>query len=140
MNIERFADFSKFVEKEILPATKDLEKFDDPSRKHVQKLVYTNLVDRFDAMVDGAILDNCREGHLVAEAAKVLTKPITESDLLQLLMHSEDIQEALNNKLKDSLRNEVLRERHSRKLSTLFRVFQPDQECWNQPRVNISVG
>ena len=140
MNTNRFSDFSKFVEKEILPATTDLEKLDDSSRKHVQKLVYTNLVDRFDAMIDGAILDNCREEHLVAEAAKLLTSPITESDLLQLLMHSDNIQDALDIKLKDALRNAVLRERHSRKLSTLFRVFQPEQDYWNKPRVNISVG
>lgn len=140
MNTDRFADFSMFVDKEILPAANDIEKLDDSSRKHVQKLVYTNLVDRFDAMIDGALLDNCREEHLVSEATKVLTKPITESDLLQLLIHSDHVQDALDIKLKESLRNVVLRERHSRKLSTLFRVFQPDQECWNQPRVNISVG
>jgi len=140
MNTNRFSDFRKFVDKEILPANKDLEKLDDPSRKHLQKLVYTNLVDRFDAMIDGAILDNCREEYLVAEAAKLLNKPITEAELFQLLMHSDNIQDALDNKLKDALRNEVLRGRHSRKISTLFHVFQPDQECWNQPRVNISVG
>ena len=74
MNIDRFRNFSKFVDKEILPATQDLEKLDDANRKHVQKLVYTNLVDRFDSMIDGAILDNCREAALVEEAGKRLNK------------------------------------------------------------------
>lgn len=81
MNIDRLRNFSKFVDKEILPATQDLEKLDDANRKHVQKLVYTNLVDRFDSMIDGAILDNCREAALVEEAGKRLNKPITELDL-----------------------------------------------------------
>ena len=140
MNIDRLRNFSKFVDKEILPATQDLEKLDDANRKHVQKLVYTNLVDRFDSMIDGAILDNCREAALVEEAGKRLNKPITELDLLQLLMRSDDLQDALDSKLQDALREAALRARHSRKLSTLFSVLQPDQECWNTPRVNISTG
>lgn len=140
MNKSKFVDFNKFLEKEIIPATTDLEKLDDASRKHVQKLVYTNLVDRFDSMIDETILDNCREEYLVDEATKSLTQPIIESDLVRLLMHSDNIQTALGNKLKDSLRNSVLRDRHSKKLSTLFRVFQPQEDCWNRPRVNIAVG
>lgn len=55
-------------------------------------------------------------------------------------MRSDDLQDALDSKLQDALREAALRARHSRKLSTLFSVLQPDQECWNTPRVNISTG
>jgi len=140
METNRLSDFLKFIQKEILPATEDIGTLADANRKHVQKLVYTNLIDRFDSMIDGAILDNCREPFLVQEAAKRLTQPITESDLLQLLMQSNNIQDVVDTKLKDALREVVLRKRHSRKLSKLFKVLQPDQECWNIPRVNVSVG
>jgi hypothetical protein len=140
MNTQKLVDLKKFVQKEIIPATSDLGKLDDPSRKHLQKLVYTNLVDRFDSMIDGAILDNCREEYLVDEAAKSLTQPVTESDLIRLLMYSENIQVALDTKLTNSLRNSILRERHSKKLCTLFRVFKPQEDAWNRPRVNIADG
>ena len=60
MNTTRFEEFTEFVKEALLPATTDIGKLAEASRKHVQKLVYTNLVDRFDAMVDGALLDNCR--------------------------------------------------------------------------------
>lgn len=140
MNKKPLRDFKKFVNNEIAPATEDLESLDDTSRVHVQKLVYTNLVDRFDTMVDTAILENCREECLVEAASKDLTKPITESDLVRLLLHSDNLQDTLCLKLKDGLRNSVLRERHSKKILTLFQLLQPEVNCWSLPRVNISNG
>jgi hypothetical protein len=140
MNIEALEEFRIFVNREIVPATKDLEKLSDGNRKHVQKLVYTNLVDRFDSAVDSSLLKNCREEPLVTDAAKRLSQPITEADLLQLLLQGDTLQDALEAKLRASLRESVLRQRHSRKVSKLFEVLQPDQECWNTPRVNISAG
>jgi hypothetical protein len=140
MDTENFDDFLIFVEKELDPATTDLEHLADANRKHIQKLVYTNLVDRFDAMVDEAILGNFREEFLLNEALKSLSQPISESALVRLLMEAANIQAALDNRLQDSLRNSILRERHSKKLSTLFQVFQPEEDCWNKPRVNIADG
>src|SRR2546428_635295 len=116
MNTDKIKAFQKFVESEILPATAELKKLDDAQRRHLQKLVYTNLVDRFDSMVDGTILENCREESLIEKASKDLTQPITEADLLKLLLHSGNLQDALETKLKNGLRNTVLRERHSKKL------------------------
>ena len=88
MNTDCFDEFRKFVAKVLLPATKDIGKLADANRKHVQKLVYTNLVDRFDAMIDEAILENCRKEHLVGEAMKGMTQPVTEADMLRLLMEA----------------------------------------------------
>lgn len=140
MTADRFPDFRKFVDKELLPATRDLERLDDANRKHVQKLVYTNLVDRFDAMVDGAILENCRQEHLVSEALKGMTQPFTEADVLRLLMQGESVQDSIDARLKDVLTTAVLRQRHSKKLSTLFKVLKPEEDCWNKPRVNTATG
>jgi CBS domain-containing protein len=81
-------DFERFIGKEVKPAIADLGNLAEQQRIHVQKLVYTNLVDRFDTLVDSTLLDNCREGVLVEEAAKDLTGNITEADLVRLLMHA----------------------------------------------------
>lgn len=140
MQTKTIRDFQKFVNSEVTPAITDLGKLDDRHRIHVQKLVYTNLVDRFDTMVDSTILENCREDVLVDEATKDLTGAITESDLVRLLMHAETLQEALSTKLRNSLRNSVLRQRHSKKLQTLFKVIKPDVNCWSVPRVNPANG
>jgi len=140
MHTKTVKDFQSFVKSEVTPAIADLEKLDDKHRIHVQKLVYTNLVDRFDTMLDSTILDNCREESLVDEATKDLTSAITESDMVRLLLHGETLQEALNTKLKNALRNSALRQRHSRKLSTLFKVMKPELNCWTLPRVNPATG
>ncbi len=140
MKTQPLATFKAYVENEILPAAAELERLADKSRRHLQKLTYTNLVDRFDSLVDGMILDNCREQLLVTEASKNLTQQVTEADLLKLLLHTGTLQTALEAKLKDGLRNTVLRERHSKKLKVLFDVFGPDEGCWNLPRVNIATG
>jgi hypothetical protein len=140
MSTDCFDQFGKFVAKVLLPATKDVGKLADANRKHVQKLVYTNLVDRFDAMVDEAILENCRQEHLVKEAMKGMHQPVTEADVLRLLMEGKSIQDTIDVRLKDVLSIAVLRQRHSKKLATLFKVLKPSEECWNKPRVNTATG
>jgi hypothetical protein len=140
VKIDAIKDFQRFVNKEVLPAIADLGKLSEAQRIHVQKLVYTNLVDRFDTLVDTSILDNCREDFLVEEASKDLTGSITEADLVRLLMNAATLQDALNNKLKGALRNSVIRQRHSRKLETLFKVFLPEMKNLNKPRVNPATG
>jgi aminopeptidase N len=140
MNTEPISEFQRYLEKEVLPATTDLEKLEDANRKHVQKLIYTNLVDRFDSTIDSTLLKNCRTDYLSAEATKNMTQQITEADLLSLLMRSDDLQSAIDEKLKAALRNSVLRQRHSRKLAALFATFEAENNHWNQPRVNINTG
>ena len=138
-------NFEKFVKNEITLAVKELkmlgdqDQIEDQSRIHVQRLVFANLVDRFDTMIDLSILENCREEHLADKALKNLTDPITESGLLRFLMGSDNLKNAINLKVKDGLRNSVLRERHSKKLNTLFTVFRPDVECF-APKVDVTTG
>lgn len=140
MKTETIKDFQRFVIKEVLPAIADLGKLSEAQRIHVQKLVYTNLVDRFDTLVDTTILTNCREDILVEEASKDLRGSITEADLVRLLMNSATLQDALDSKLQGALRNSVLRQRHSKKLETLFRVFAPELKATGKPRVNPATG
>lgn len=140
MKIERVKEFRRFVEKQLGPAADDLEGLEDNSRKHIQKLVYTNLVDRFDSMIDHVLLDNCREEKLVDQAFKGLTQAVTEADLLKLLLQGDDLQTALDTRLKDSLRLSVLRDRHSRKLSKLFDLCEGVTGHERAPRVNPNNG
>ena len=140
MELGRIRDFTKFLDKELAPAVDELEKLSDANRKHVQKLVYTNMVDRFDHLVDGILLDNCRNEHLLSKAFSGNDQPITESELVSLLLRSDDLQTALSGRVQDKLRLSVLRQRHSRKLSTLFTVHGDVGEFEKKPRVNPSKG
>jgi len=140
MNKKPIREFKKYVEKEIEPAINDLESLNETNRVHVQKLVYTNLVDRFDTMIDTSILENCREDGFADISLKDMTGTVTESELMKILMHGEDLQGALDIKLKNGLRNSILRQRHSQKLTTLFSVFQPGTNCAGVQRVNVPTG
>lgn len=141
MDYSPINEFKAFLTKEISPATKDIEKLEDKNRKHIQKLVYTNLVDRFDTMIDATILANCREENFAEQALKGATGPVSEADIYRLLMQGDGIQQALTTRLQDGLRNTVLRQRHSRKFQLLLQVISPSQGADTQmPRVNISTG
>ena len=140
METVKIDEFLEYVDKEILPATRDLEKLEVRSRKHVQKLVYTNLVDRFDSLIDGLVLDNCRCDFLVTESTKGMGQQITEAELIKLLMRSGDLQGAIDEKLRTALRGSILRERHSRKLEKVFGAFDLVGDFRGCPRVNISTG
>ena len=134
-------DFKNFMEKEITPAANEIASLEDKSRKHIQKLVYTNLVDRFDTMVDRSILENCRNEGFADVALKNATAAVSEADLYRLLMKSDELQSILTERLQDGLRNTVLRTRHSLKLRQLIEVLIPNADAHNaKPRVNISNG
>lgn len=141
MKTETINDFLDFLNKEISPATTEIDKLEDNSRKHIQKLIYTNLVDRFDTMVDKCSLANCREEGFSNDALGNADKSVTEADLYRLLMQGSDLQSVLTLRLQDGLRNSVLRKRHSQKLKRLFEIISPASEGHKQiPRVNISTG
>ena len=140
MNTDAMDEFLQYVTKQIQPAVDDVANLPDKSRKHVQRLIYTNLVDRFDVMVDTATLQNCRCEHLSSLATSSMTQAITEADLLRLLMNTANMQDAVDEKLKLALRGSVLRERHSRKLATLFAAFDVPLNVQHQPRVNPGTG
>lgn len=140
MNTDRTKNFTKFLTKELEPAIDDIEKLDVANRKHVQKLVYTNLVDRFDHLVDSLVLHNCREDQLVSRAFENNDAPVTEKELFGLLLQSNDLQSALETRLQNKLRLSVLRQRHSRKLATLLSLFDGLSNYENVPRVNPSTG
>jgi hypothetical protein len=141
MEFRSLDGFTKYVEKEIQPATVDIKSLPEKSRVHIQKLVYTNLVDRFDTIIDQMILDNCREDYFVEEALKDGSSSISEAELYRLLLNSDGLQDALRLRLQAGLRNSVLRGRHSQKLMTLLQLSVPQTNAHKPvPRVNLNNG
>lgn len=140
MNTDALSDFTRYVEKQIKPSVTDISGLSNQSRKHVQKLIYTNLVDRFDVMVDHLILDNCRHENIRAQISRQLGDSVKESDLLHLLMDAENLQEAIDNRLKDAIRNTILRKRHSLKVQAALKLFEHIEYTKSKPYVSPGNG
>ena len=139
MNRNRIEEFSAYLDREVANAVKELGQLPEQSRKHLQKLVYTNLVDRFDSMVDHILLENCRHKTLLDESLQKLKDPLPEGEILRLLIDTQGFDSHLDETLRETLRNGVLRNRHSRKLNRLLEVFAPKEKL-RSPRVNPSTG
>lgn len=137
---DRIKEFQKFVEKDLAPGVEELASLSEGNRKHVQKLVYTNLVDRFDYAVDRFLLDNCQNEDLLEIALRADDNPVTERDLIELLLKGDGLQDALKEKVMAKLRNSALRQRHSQKLQTLLSLCSTVGEFKKKPRVNINGG
>jgi hypothetical protein len=140
MDLTHINEFEKFLKQEVKEATDELEGLAEGSRKHLQKLVYTNLVDRFDYMIDKTFISNSMHDNLLDDALKKLDSPVTESDVLKLLMNGDNIHQVVELRVQNVLRNGVLRNRHSLKLEKLFQVFGEESNFKNKRRVNISTG
>jgi len=138
-NKQRIRTFKNFVEKQILPAVNELTGLADARRVHLQKLVYTNLADRFDTLIDDLIKINGRQDSLLTQALKPFDQPMKESDLILLLMDAENLDSVFDAKIEEGLRNTVLRQRHSKKLRILFETVNPEEEL-RAPRVNRNTG
>jgi len=140
MNLTYIKEFEDFINKEVHAATQELNGIAEDSRKHLQKLVYTNLVDRFDYMIDKTIISNAMHERLFDEAINKLNSPVSESDVLKLLMNGDDIHQVVELRVQNVLRDGVLRNRHSLKLEKLLTVFGEESNFSKKPRVNNSTG
>lgn len=140
MDFSGIDDFKKYVEIQITPSISEIAGLNDSSRKHVQKLVYTNLVDRFDVMVDIAILTNCRSEFVIEAISPSLKETVNEHYLLQLLMNTDNVQDAIDERLKAAIRNTILRKRHSQKLGFLLKLFDKLEYTTLKPQVQPGNG
>jgi len=136
---DRIEEFEAFLDGEVSSATSELEDIEERSRKHLQKLVYTNLVDRFDSMVDHVLLDNAFNETLLGDALKILDDPLSEGETLRLFVDTSKAKTHVDNRIQETLRNTLLRSRHSQKVTKLVEVFWPSENM-QKPRVNISTG
>jgi hypothetical protein len=98
------------------------------------------MVDRFDVMIDKTIITNALHENLLEGALIKLDSPVTEADVLRLLMNGNDINNIVEARVQGVLRNGILRNRHSLKLKKLFEVVGDTTNVQNKPRVNISTG
>lgn len=140
MEISGINEFKKYVDTQITPSISEIKGLNDNSRKHVQKLVYTNIVDRFDVMIDTAILTNCRSEFVIEAISPSLTETVNEKYLLKLLMDTDNVQDAIDERLKLAIRNTVLRKRHSQKLQFLLKLFDRLEYSTLKPQVQPGNG
>lgn len=140
MEKQSIIEFESFVNNEVQLAALELANLGEESRKHLQKLVYTNLIDRFDSMIDHFLLDNSLDETLLTEALSKLETPMSEASVYRLLLVKETTQDIIEERIKNILRNSVLTKRHSQKLAKLFDIVCPSENVWNKPRVNPSTG
>ena len=140
MNIEPIKELRRYIEKQINPSLDDIAGLGESSRKHVQKLVYTNLVDRFDVMVDHMVMENCRTESIFSSLSNHLNDSISESYLINLLMDSDNIQDVIDERLKDVARTNILRKRHSQKLDFLLKSFDLAEYTKAKPQVQVGNG
>lgn len=133
-------EFKRFLNSEVVPAADELDTLKDRNRKHIQKLVYTNCVDRFDALIDSIILDNCKHDYLSEKALRGSEKQITEADLIKLLIKSDSLDAVIEERLQDKLRLTIMKQRHSKKLNDVFSLLSVGGDLSKKPRVNPSNG
>jgi hypothetical protein len=141
MNNHYLEEFKKFLAQELQPAMLELKELqDDKSRKHIQKLVFANLVDRLDFCIDKTFLCMLEsDDRFLQEIMDKHNQPISESDMLKMIL-SENPKELVFSKLRDTLRSTALKERHSKKLCKLLQYFGKKENELKSHRVNPSTG
>lgn len=137
-------EFQSFSKKEIDSAIDELEGITkEKSRKHLQKLVYTNVVNRFDVLVDEMLLI-CASDESMSFHEIVLNKlegqNVSMREFYQTLLDDSPHKRAIES-LKEVVRANHLRERHSKKLRYLLeKCLDIESSELNKPRVNANDG
>ncbi len=132
--------FLEFINNDVEPAFTEIKKLSDANRIHVQRLVYTNVVDRFDYLLDGLLLASVTIAPILDGLLGEMKSPITEAELLQyFLPNNLGATNRAINRLQDQLRGTVLRQRHAKKLAQLCKALIPKEDAM-KPRVNGNTG
>jgi len=132
--------FTEYVSKQIEPAIEDISSLSENSRKHIQKLIFTNVVNQFDIMIDNMILNNVRYYSIYNYLSSKMTKTITEQELINMLIDYENITNAIIERLKTAAKEAVLRQRHSLKLKFLLESLNLKDYITKRPMVQAGTG
>lgn len=115
--------FLDFCQNDIQSAIKELGKIKtEQNRKHLQRLVYVNLINRFDYLIDKLLLWLViNNKHLRDEVLKDTEKEtISKKEVFEIFFMKDRSYELVIEKIKDLTRGGLLRERHSRKLHKIL--------------------
>jgi len=141
--IDLINKFEKFTKSEIASAIKELDGIKiESNRKHLQRLVYVNLVNRFDSFVDTLLLSfSIKESEF---QKKVLNdtkeEPVFLKDIYEIFL-SENSRTEVENRVQGVVRSNYLNQRHSSKLRILLKeCFNWSDSDWQRPRVFINNG
>jgi hypothetical protein len=139
--VQHIREFKVFLDRDVSPAYEEMGEIkNDNSRKHIQKLIYTNMVDRFDYCIDKTLIASLSDNEEIKNSIlSKLNTPILESDLISLML-SGDQQEYVKLRLEHAMRTSILRDRHSLKLKRLLMAYNISDAELNKPRVNPSTG
>jgi hypothetical protein len=135
--------FEKFAKIEISAAIKELDGIDiEANRKHLQGLVYVNIVNRFDSLIDSLLLKfSVQDGPF---KQKVLNETKEEAvflkDVYDILL-SDNPKSAVEQRVEGVTRARFLSLRHSAKLRILLAsCFHWSDSDLDKPRVFTNNG
>lgn len=135
--------FEKFAKVEIAAAIKELDNIGTESnRKHLQRLVYIDLVNRFDALVDSlllkfSVLDSQFKIKVLNETKE---EAVFLKDVYEIFL-SQDPKSAVEQRIESVTRARFLSLRHSVKLRLLLsNCFDWSDSDLDKPRVFTNNG
>lgn len=114
--------FEKFIKSEIESAIDELSKIKTESnRKHLQRLVYVNLINRFDHLIDSLLLrfTLVDSGFKRKVLNEVKEEPVYLKEVYDILL-SADPRVSVEKRVQDIARLKFLNKRHSIKLRQLL--------------------
>jgi len=134
-DMQVFIDFCNY---DIQSATNELKTIKtEKNRKHLQKLVYVNLINRFDYLIDKLLLWlSINNEPLRNEILKsVEQETISRKEVFEIFFMKDRSYDLVIEKIRELTRNNLLRDRHSVKLHKII-LKCLDIKDYQKPRVN----
>jgi len=118
--------FVGYLNTELSRAAKEINELKENNRKHIQKLLYTNMVDRFDSLLDELIIENALSPQLLEMALSSFTKPAEYRQLVEYILDPSTVRDRVIGKIKSNLETKVRHAGHAKKVKWLCDVYKED--------------
>ncbi len=133
--------FILYLDDEITSAISELKKVDEKNRRHLQRLVYIDVINRFDSLVDSLLIAfSSADSGFRSNILSNLSEPIAQKELYEILF-SEDPRKIAQEKVRKALFLNFLTLSHRKKVfDLLHKCYEWKDGDISRPRVNPNNG
>lgn len=133
--------FINYLNEDIVSAIKELSGIPDASRRHLQKLVFIDVTNRFDSLIDSLLVSFAADSSDFRNSIlSKLDEPIAQGEVFKLLLVA-DPRAATQERLRRELTLNYLSLSHRKKLFDLLsKCYSWADTDVSRPRVNPNIG
>lgn len=137
MIIDSMHKFGDYLQRDFNPACEEIKNIADKHRVHIQKLLYVNVINRFDSALDDFFMQNLESDGLKDLAKKSMDSAVDEYQLIEYIRGGETY---IQDRIRSVIKAEIGKKKHADKVALMLREVGVSDSDAKKSRVHNGTG